>query len=422
MKEIILHYLWLHKRIDVTRLFTTQGEKIQVLNFGYYQQTSGPDFFNAQLIIGHQKWAGTIEMHSKSSDWYAHQHENDSAYDNVILHVVWVHDVDVYRKDNSEIPVLELKNYISTDVIQSIERLLQQKKWIYCEHFIGKVEDFKLFRWKERMLIERLEEKQQFIETVFLEHDKNWEAVCFSLLAKNFGLNRNGELFFQLAQAIPFSVIQKERHKVENLEALFFGVSNLLENEVECSYKNNLKTIWNYQKVKYRLAELNGNQLQFFKLRPDNFPTIRLAQLASLWHQHFNLFSEIMLIKSVDKAYSFFKLNVSDYWQNHYHFGKVKKKSATQLSHSFIDLLLINTVIPLQFAYQKYLGNTDVEFSLELLSSISSEKNTILENFDKIGVKSENAFDSQSLLFLKKKYCDLQKCLQCEIGQLYLKN
>lgn len=422
MKEVILHYLWLHKRIDVTQLFTTQSEPIQILNFGQFQQTSGPDFFNAKLIVGNQKWAGNIEIHVKSSDWYLHHHETDSAYDNVILHVVWEHDVEIYRKDTTEIPVLELKSIVSTEIIASIEKLLKQKKWINCENFIGQVDDFKLLKWKEQLFLERLQNKNQFIEEIYKKRNYDWEATAFVLLAKNFGLNINGESFKELLLHIPHSVIQKERFEIDKLEALFFGVSGLLSEENEDLYFQKLKEIWSYQKTKYKLTKNELAKPQFYKLRPDNFPTIRLAQLATLFNKFPNLFEQIIQLKSVEEAYSLFSISVSDYWKAHYNFAKSKKTKNSTLTKSFIDLVLINTVIPLQFAYQKYLGTIDFEKLLVFQSEIKPEKNSIITNFKEVGITTQNAFDSQSLLQLKTAYCDKKQCLKCAIGIEFLKN
>ena len=203
MKEIILHYLWLHRQVDVTRLFTTKGEKIEVFQFGSYLQTSGPDFFNAQMLIGDQKWAGNIEIHVKSSDWYLHHHQTDINYDNVILHVVWEHDTEVYRKDNSEIPVLELRNSVDRFLIQRINSLLAAKQWINCENSIASVDTFLLENWKERLFFERLEERSVGISQLFESLQQDWEATFIAVLAKNFGLNTNGEAFLNILKEIP---------------------------------------------------------------------------------------------------------------------------------------------------------------------------------------------------------------------------
>ena len=229
MKEEFLHYLWLHKKVPLNQLQTTNGEPIEIINFGQYLQTAGPDFFNAQVIINNQKWAGNIEIHVKSSDWYLHNHERDVNYDNVILHVVWENDTEIYRKDNSEIPVLQLKDYVSYLEIEGYNNLAVQKSWINCENEIASIDKLILTNWQERLFFERLERKSNPIKELLHKTTNDWEAVLFYLLSKNFGLNVNGVSFYEMAKSIPFSVIKKESFEIENLEALFFGISNLLE-------------------------------------------------------------------------------------------------------------------------------------------------------------------------------------------------
>lgn len=416
MREIILHYLWLHKCFDVTNIFTTKDEKIEILQSGQYLQTSGPDFFNAQLIIGDQKWAGNVELHVKSSDWYLHQHETNQNYDNVILHVVWEHDVEIYRRDKTEIPVLELQRFISLEIIQRIENLLHKKSWINCEDSISKVSNFSWLTWKENLFFERLENKSKLIFEVLKEKDNDWEAVFFVILAKNFGLNVNGNAFVEVARNLPFSKIRKEAFSAQQLEALFFGVSNMLVGEFQDQYIKELQSIWEYQKVKYKLSELITLQIQFFKLRPDNFPTIRFAQLASLYVKHQNLFQKIIRVKTIQELAFILEIEVSPYWQTHYNFDKVSKKKLGKLSSSFIELLAINVIVPVQFSYSKYLGEEVSDDFLKIINHIKPEKNTIVERFKTLGVDVIDALDSQSLLQLKKEYCDYQKCLKCKIG------
>lgn len=421
MKEVILHYLWLHKRIDVTQLYTTKGEKIEIIRFGDYLQTSGPDFFNAQLIINNQKWVGTVEMHVQSSDWYLHHHEKDANYDNVILHVVWSHNAEVYRKNNTEIPVLELQSVIEAEEIARIQYLLKTKTWIYCENSIKNLVSFLFLSWKERLFFERLEQKSKEIEQLVLRQNKNWEAVCFSLLAKNFGLNTNGETFLEIINTIPFSVLQKESYIIEHLEALFFGYANLLSTSREDDYVKKLKENFNYLKHKYQLPD-KQLQVQFYKLRPSNFPTIRLSQLAMLFYKHKKLFLDLVEATTKEKIYSLFNSGVSPYWETHYNFDTVSKKTTKKLTKSFINLLIINTIIPLQYTYKKSIGLDVSNEIITLLSTLQPEKNTILEKFVSIGISNANAFDSQSLLQLKKNYCNQQKCLKCAVGVAILKN
>jgi hypothetical protein len=421
MKEDFLHYIWLCKKLDFTNLKTTNGEILTILNFGQYIQQSGPDFFNAQIAIDHQKWAGNIEIHIKSSDWYVHHHEKDDNYNNVILHVVWEHDTPIFRKDNSEIAVLELKKYVPKEELQKYKELTTQKSWIFCENQIKDIPDFVISNWQERLFFERLERKSNPIQQLLQETENDWEAVLFCMLAKNFGLNTNGEMFFKVAKSITFSLIRKEALEVMYLEALLFGQADMIPLQVEDNYPKELKSWYDYIVLKYKLKKPAIAPIQFFKHRPDNFPTIRLAQLAMVFHLHKNLFSKIIEAKAIDEIYQIFNVSVSDYWKSHYNFDNASPKKEKSLSKSFIDLLIINTIVPIQFAYANSLGKENAELLIDFLSNIPAEKNNIIDKFTKFGIKSKNAFQSQSLLQLKNEYCNNKKCLQCAFGLELLK-
>ncbi len=421
MKEDFLHYVWQYKKFDFSNLMTVYGEEVTIINSGQFLQMSGPDFFNAQMVIGDQKWAGNVEIHVKSSDWYLHNHENDTNYDNVILHVVWENDTPIFRKNNSEIPTLELKKYVFNEVLENYKKLKTQKSWIYCESEISSIDGFSLQNWQERLFFERLERKAIPIEQLLEETENDWETVLFLMLAKNFGLNTNGEPFLKIAKSIPFSVVRKESFEIENLEALIFGRADLFPVEVEDLYAKELKNRYDYLFQKYQLKKLIVEPVQFFKHRPDNFPTIRLAQLAMLYHQQRNLFSKIISVSKIDEFYKLFDISVSNYWQTHYHFDKESPRKKKSFSKSFVDLLVINTIIPLQFAYAKSKGREISEAVLDLIKAISPEKNSVIEKFATFAIKSQNAFETQSLLQLKNEYCDKSKCLQCAVGIELLK-
>jgi len=422
MKEDFLHYLWRFRKFDTLNLKTSNNQEINIINVGQYLEQAGPDFFNAQIVIGNQKWAGNVEIHLKSSDWYVHHHEKDAAYENVILHVVWEHDIEVFRKNNTEIPVLELKDYVDKSILANYQNLLLPKSWIFCERQLSDLDDFVLKNWQERLFFERLERKSKAIYELLEQTDNDWEAVLFCMLAKNFGLNTNGDVFLKVAQSIPFSIIRKESFEVENLEALLFGKAALLDSEKEDTYFKDLKFRYFYLLHKYQLESNNEGQLQFFKHRPDNFPTIRLSQLAHLYHIHQNLFSKINSVSSVTTIYELFQLSTSAYWENHYQFDKVSPKKSKKLSRSFVDLLLINTIIPVQFAYAKSLGKETAEDLMAMLAEVAPEKNAIIDKFDLFGIKAANAFETQSLLQLKNEYCSGGRCLDCAIGMELLKN
>jgi hypothetical protein len=422
MKEDFLHYLWKFRKFENLNLKTAKDESITIIKVGEYLELSGPDFFNAQIIIENQKWAGNVEIHLKSSDWYLHGHEKDQAYENVILHVVWEHDTEIFREDNTEIPVLVLKDYISSETLNSYYSLVNPKSWISCEKEISQIDHFVFENWQERLFFERLERKSKFVYDLLEETNQDWEAVLFCLLAKNFGLNTNGNTFLQIAKSIPFSFIRKESFEIENLEALLFGASGLLDADKQDVYFNDLKFRYFYLLHKYQLEKVYTNPLEFFKHRPDNFPTIRLSQLAGLYNRHQNLFSKIITLKSAKEACELLNVSAGLYWNNHYQFDKESPKKVKKLSKAFIDLIILNTIIPIQFAYSQRMGESVFEDLIAFMKEVAPEKNSIIEKFDSFGVVSKNAFQTQSLLQLKNEFCNHNGCLKCAVGMELLKN
>ncbi len=421
MKEDLLHYIWKYKLFDVEQLKTTQKETIQLVNVGDHNHNTGPDFFNAQLKIDDQFWAGNVEIHIKSSDWYVHGHEKDSNYDTVILHVVWDDDVAIYRKDNSLIPTLELKNHVDKEILTNYKKLFSApQKWINCEDDITSTDQFLLNNWLERLYIERLEEKSGLIQRLLDTSKNDWEAVLFKMLSKNFGLKVNGDAFLSIANSMDFSIVRKEKQNLMSIEALLFGQAVLLNDDIQDGYYQHLQKEYNYSQKKYQLQSNSKSQIQFFRLRPNNFPTIRLAQLAALLNQRQNLFSKIMSTGQLKDFYELFDVSISAYWQTHYSFTATSKKYNKKLTKPFIDLLLINTIIPLQFMYLKHINELDEEQLLNTVRQIKSEKNTIIDKFKLLNVISNNALESQALLQLKNEYCSKQKCLQCAIGNILI--
>ena len=403
-------------------LQTFDNKYISILKSGTHNKNSGPDFLNSQVKIDGQLWAGNAEMHIKSSDWYLHKHEEDENYDAVILHVVWEHDVDIFMKNNKPLPTLELKNFVSKQLLTNYKSLVHhQQSFIPCEKQISTIDEFLLNNWLERLYFERLESKSTFIQDLLLDSNADFEAVLFQLLAKNFGLKVNGDSFLQLAKSIDFSVVKKERFDIEQLTALFFGQAGFLEEDIEESYHQQLKRHYSYLKHKHNLSPISKNTFQFFRMRPNNFPTIRIAQLASLTFTHQNLFSKLMGISKKEDFYKLFSFEVDEFWKTHYTFESESKKSCKKLSKSFIDLILINTVIPLKFVYLESRGKADEEQIMQLIKQVSLEKNSIISNFSNLKIKSKNALESQALLELNNNYCTKKRCLQCAIGNSFLR-
>lgn len=417
MQEDFLHYVWQYKKFDVLHLKTTHNESLDIVKVGQYNVNSGPDFFNAQLKIGSQLWAGNVEIHIKSSDWYVHNHEQDAAYDNVILHVVWEHDSEVFRKDNSQIPTLELCHHIDNHLIDNYKSLFSNaNKWINCENHFAEVDAFILDNWLERLYFERLERKSDSILELLDQSKNDWEAVLFKLLAKNFGLKVNGDVFFSLANSIDFSIMRKTQSKPELIEALLFGQAGLLESDHQEAYFLQLVKDYRFLKQKFQLNNQYVLPLQFFRLRPLNFPTIRLSQLAMLYHKHQNLFSKLMTAQTLEEYYELFDIWASSYWETHYTFGKQSKATTKSLTNSFIDLVLINTILPLKFCYTKHLGQKNEEQIINIATAINSEDNSIINAFNSLKNVSNTSLQSQALIQLKTNYCDKNKCFQCAVG------
>lgn len=417
MKEDFLHYVWKFQKFSKTEFKTIHGENLFIRNPGEHNFQSGPDFFNAQLEIGEQLWAGNVEIHLKSSDWYAHGHETDPAYENVILHVVWEHDAEIYRKDGTVIPTFVIRDYVVKETNDQYQKLFaKENKWINCENDLAEIDSFVIDNWLERLYFERLERKEKLLLQEIDNSKNHWEALLFTMLCKNFGLKVNGESFFSIAKSIPFSVVKKCSQKATEMEALLMGQAGFFEEMKEDGYFLTLKSTYDYLKHKFSLENTNVIPPKYFRLRPPNFPTIRLSQLAGLYVKYPNIFAHIIEIKTLDGFYDFFDCMASDYWDSHYNFGVASPKRKKKLTRRFIDLLIINTVLPIKFSYARQLGADEVDVILSIASEIASEDNSIVNKFNSIRPMAHNAFQSQALLELKNEYCDKNRCLECAIG------
>jgi hypothetical protein len=422
MKEDFLHYLWNHKKFNHGALQTTAGAVIELVNTGMHNQLAGPDFFNARLRINGQLWAGNVELHVKASQWYAHGHEEDHAYDNVILHVVWEEDIAVYGTQNMPLPTLELREYVPVMLLDSYEKLFYRvgNAFINCEQDFDAAPDALIQDWLERLYLERLERKVKEIENLLRESQNDWEAVLFKMLARNFGTKINGAAFAGLARAIPFKTVRKAGQIEEGLETLLLGHAQLLPEETTEEQVARWKKEYSFLRNKFQLSENQSEPVQFFRLRPPNFPTLRLSQLANLYNGNDTLFARLMQASDVETFYELLTVKASAYWDTHYNFGKTHKKRSKTLPKAFINLLLINTVIPLKFAYLRSKTTENPEDILELLAAIPSEKNQIVDGFYKMRNLPQNALTSQALLQLKINYCDPNACLKCRIGNFLI--
>ena len=425
MREDLLHFIWKYKKLQLDDLTTSQKEHIRIEDVGVHNHLSGPDFFNAKIRINGQLWAGNVEIHLKSSDWYGHGHEKDPNYDNVILHVVWEDDLVVIRKDHTEIPTLELRNYISKDLLTAYQNLFdgKQKTFINCERSLALVDTFILDNWLERLFFERLERKNGLVTELLLRYKNDWEHVLFALLLRNFGSKINGAAFLDLAHALDFSTVRKLCSNVLHMECVLFGMLHMLEDDaILDAYYFELKKEYAHLKKKFDLSGAGVRKPEFFKLRPSNFPTVRLSQFANLYATHQNFFREVIEASSLEKLYSLFAVSVSPYWTDHYVFGKSSKRTPKKLTRRFVDLLIVNTILPLKFCYARSRGREDGEAVLSIITAIKKEENNVIANFGRHGAMVENAMGSQALLQLYAEYCSKNKCLQCAVGSSLMKS
>jgi hypothetical protein len=419
MKEDFLHYIWQHKLFSVHDLKTTDGEQIEIIDVGKKNTNAGPDFFNAKIKIGDKLWAGNVEIHLQSSDWKLHGHETNNDYQSIILHVVKQADKDIFRTSGEKIPQLELK--YSAQIEENYEQLLTKKDTLPCANKLNQVPDIFILSWMNTLLTERLLRKTETIANLLDQNKNNWEEAFYIILARNFGFGINGEPFERLAKSLPLIYLQKHKNNITQIEALLFGQAGLLPTKGEEDYSKKLIAEYDFLRAKFELTPLDNAGWKLLRLRPSNFPHIRIAQFASLIHQSSKLFSKIIERPDYDYITSLFSVQLSDYWDTHYTFKKESTKQSKQLGKNAINTLLINTVVPFLFYYGK--SNEDIDLqekAISLLEKIPPEKNSIISEWECFGVKLKNSFDTQAMIELKTNYCDKKDCLRCRIGHKIL--
>jgi len=417
MKEDFLHYLWRMKRLDFTDLQTTQGESIQIHKTGEHNHHAGADFTNAKIKIGDTLWAGNVEMHLKSSDWLQHNHQENKAYNNVILHVVMEEDQPVFRQTGERIPCLEIKKRIPQKLSKVYLKLLHNEHWIPCQHHFYEVSEFTKSMWLDRLLVERLEQKTEAVKAVLEANQNNWEETFYQFLARNFGVKVNAEPFEALAKSLPQLTLRKHKNNLFQMEALLFGQAGLLEKDFEEDYPKRLKKEYSHLKKLHSLSPISGVSWKFLRMRPANFPSIRIAQFATLIFQSVHLFSKILEAKNVEAIENLFQIKLSEYWLTHYVFDKESSKRNKTLGQNTIHLLIINTIVPFLFLYGNLRGEEDFkDKALRLLEEIPSEKNSTISKWKELGMEPKSAYQTQALLQLKNVYCKNQQCLKCAIG------
>jgi len=391
MKEDFLHYVWQYQLFDQQELKSSDGKLLQIVDKGQSNTNAGPDFFNAKIKIDETLWAGNIEIHIKASHWQHHKHQQNRAYDNVIL------------------------------VALKWQQLQSHLGWIACEKSLHTIDDFTWIQWKNRLIVERLEAKTASIETLLQQSNNNWDQCFFIFLAKSFGMKINQLPFEQLAQSIPFNLIHKHSTQALQIEALFFGQAGFLNDTFTEYYPLQLQQEYKFLKAKYQLNTLRKETWKFAKLRPANFPTIRIAQLAALLQKQPLVFSQILKQKNLQGIINLFDCEMHPYWQRHYHFKKTSKRTIKSLGQSIIRSIIINCVVPFIFIYEKLSGQSaEIEDVFSLLEQLPAENNRIINQWEILNVGTKNAWDTQSLLHLKTQYCTHKKCLHCAIAHSIL--
>ena len=422
MRESFLHFLWRWRRFEAHNLTTTQGQPLDILHPGEWNTHAGPDFFNARLRIGPTVWAGNVEIHRLASEWVAHRHSDDGAYDNVVLHVVLEEDQPVVRPSGERIPCLELKGRIPPRILETYQRLEHERAWIPCQTFFKNIPGIIRLNWLDRLLVERLEQKTAAIAEALRTTENHWEEAFYRLLARNFGLKVNAEPFEALARSLPLPILARHKNDPLQIEALLFGQAGLLEEPFHDEHPAALAREYRFLRHKYGLVPLSGSQWKFLRLRPANFPTVRLAQFAALVHQSAHLFSKILEAGTLREMEHLFNVQPGGYWSAHFQFDKPSVQRAKNPGRDFVHLLVINTIAPFLFYYGK-IKNLEAlqKRALSLLEELPPESNTILDGWADLGVPARNAFQTQALIHLKTRYCDARRCLECAVGNAILK-
>lgn len=416
MTEKLLQYIWQFQHFNRNDLLTNRGEKLQIIDQGKFNASQGPDFLDGKVIIDNTTLAGTVELHIRTSDWNRHGHSTDQNYRNVILHVVWEDDQPV-----NNLPVLELRERVSKLMLERYENLVNSLSFIPCEKLVHTIPTLTWSSLTERLIAERWEKRSAEIQKLLDQNQYHWEETFWWMLARNFGLRINADAFELMARSVPLNILAKHKNQVLQLEALLFGQAGLLHQKLNDGYAKMLYREYQFLKKKYGLRPV-FHPIHFLRMRPGNFPTIRLAQLAALISQSAHLFSRIREEEDLQSVISWFNVQANDYWHYHYRFDTASSFKIKTLGKDMIDNLVINTITPVLFKYGDYLDEIKYkEKAIRWLQELDPEKNRVTTGFETLGIKNKSAFDSQALLELKKEYCDVKRCLECAVGNYLLR-
>ena len=416
MNEKLLQFIWQFQYFSTNGMRTAAGELLQVIFPGHHNANQGPDFGNARIIIGQTTWIGSVELHLKTSDWDKHRHEGDPNYQNVILHVVWGNDIAI-----NPLPVFELNDRVSKLLLGRYDQLMASLTFIPCEKQIATFPDISWQSWKDRLLAERMARKAETIEAILTGNSYHWEETLWIILARNFGMKVNADSFEFIVRSLPLSILGRHRHSVHQLEALLLGQAGFLDSSNGDGYAKMLATEYSFLRNKYNLQRAHSSPL-FLRMRPGNFPTLRLAQLAKLIHQADRFFSLIKDENSLAIVMESFNVHLDGYWNTHYKLETVSLATNKSIGKSMSQHLLINCIVPLLYTYGKYYHeDRHLEKALRWLDETPPEKNSITKNFEQLNVKGKSACDSQALIELKNEYCFKKKCLDCSIGNFLIR-
>jgi len=423
MTEDFLQYIWKYRLFNTTELYTTAGQPVLVYHPGLHNTNAGPDFLNARIKIGEQTWSGHVEIHIRSSDWNRHGHTDNEQYKNVILHVVYENDQDIFLHQKGDLPVLVLKEIFNKEQWHRYLYWLESKSWIPCERQIAGVSKLSWTSWKDRLIVERLEQKSIRIKEVLNQTNNDWQETFYRVVARNFGFKANSEGMEMLAESLPQRILARHRSDPFQIEALLFGQAGFLEGDFQDDYPKDLKKEYDFLQKKYGLKPINFSVWKMSRLRPSNFPSIRIAQLADLICKSEHLFSTVLEAENLEEIKELFQVQAHSYWLSHYRFDAMgAEKPSLRLGSSSVENVLINSVAAVLFTYGQH--NSDEKFierSQKILELCSAEGNHIMTNWSNQGVKTTNAADSQALLWLYNEYCAKKRCLSCQVGLELLK-
>lgn len=432
LSEKLLQYVWLHRIFNAHNLRTTKGESLRILSPGTWNDNAGPDFLDARIQVGDTLLAGNVELHLKASDWIKHKHDNNMHYKNLILHVVHESDVDEDDLLPHHVPALELQGRIPRLLLQRYANLMQHDGNIFCAGQLNVVDDLTWFSWKDRLLVERWQQKTALFAQWMKENQNNWEETFYKALARNFGMPVNGDAFEALSGSLPLKVITLHKHNLLQTEALLFGQAGMLNEKFREEYPKKLQEEYQFLQKKYQLTPIKPNLWKWMRMRPSAFPSVRIAQFATLIHQSSHLFSRILETTEVKSIYQMFDVSASAYWDNHYHFikhneiakdDKAPLGKGKNLGENMIESILINTICPMLAMYDRFqLHGNYLDRAFQWMRTLPSENNRYTREWEKLNIPNASAWDSQTLLHLTKNYCMEKRCLECAVGNKILRS